>query len=158
MFREMRRYRQAVSRETAINILKNAKRGVLSVIGDNGYPYCIPVNFIYDENDNSIYIHGAKSGHKIDSIRNCNKVSFTTWDNGYKKDDDWAWTVTSVVVFGQGELINDINITTEKVRNIGMKYYPSGEDVETEIKNAIDKVQLICIHVEHMTGKTVHEK
>lgn len=158
MFRKMRRSGQEVSKETAVNILKNASRGVLSVIGDNGYPYGIPVNFVYDEKEKAIYIHGAKSGHKIDSIKNCNKVSFTTWDNGFKKDGDWAWTVTSIVVFGHAELINNINITTEKISHIGLKYYPSSEDVEKEIKSAIDKVQLICVHIEHITGKTVHEK
>lgn len=158
MFRKMRRFNQEVSKEAAIDVLKKSSRGVLSVIGDDGYPYGIPVNFIYDENENSIYIHGAKEGHKIDSIKRCNKVSFTTWDDGFKKEGDWAWTVTSVIVFGHAELIDDINIITDKVRNLGRKYYPSKDEVENEIKNAIDKVLLISLRIDNITGKTIHEK
>ena len=158
MFRKMRRFQQEVSVEKAREVLKEAGRGVLSVIGDDGYPYGIPVNYIYDENDNCIYIHGAKEGHKIDSIKNCSKVSFTAWNKGFKKDGDWAWNITSVIVFGRAELINDINFITEKVRNLGNKYYPSKADVEKEIKSAINHVQLIAVHIEHMTGKQILEK
>ena len=64
--------------EECRQILKTEKRGVLSVIGDNGYPYGIPINFYYDENDGKIYFHCAKEGHKIDAIKNCDKACFTT--------------------------------------------------------------------------------
>ena len=158
MFRSMRRIKQQVSADVCINILKNAKRGVLAVLGDNGYPYALFVNYVYDEKDNAIYIHGAKEGHKIDSIKKCNKVSFTVHDEGYKKEGDWAYTLTSVVIFGKAELISDINITTKKTRDLASRYYPSKDEVEEEIKNGIAHVLLIKINIEHMTGKTIHEK
>ena len=157
-FRPMRRNKQQVSIEACINILKNAKRGVLAVSGDNGYPYALFVNYVYDEKDNAIYIHGAKEGHKIDSIKRCDKVSFTVHDEGYKKEGDWAYTLTSVVLFGKAELINDINITTEKTRDLANRYYPSKDEVEEEIKSGISHVQLIKINIEHVTGKIIHEK
>lgn len=69
MFRKMRRFKQQISNEECVEILKNEKRGVLSVIGDNGYPYGIPLNHYYDEKTNSIFFHGAKEGHKIDAIK-----------------------------------------------------------------------------------------
>ena len=158
LFRPMRRNKRQLSNEVCINILKNAKRGVLAVSGDNDYPYALFVNYVYDEKDNAIYIHGAKEGHKIDSIKRCNKVSFTVHDEGYKKEGDWAYTLTSVVIFGKAELINDINITTEKTRNLANRYYPSKDEVEKEIKSGITHVQLIKINIEHMSGKTIHEK
>jgi len=85
----MRRFKQAVSEEECKKILREAKRGTFSVLGDNGYPYTIPINFYYDEIDNRIYFHGAKEGHKVDSIKKCDKVCFTTWNKGFRKEGRW---------------------------------------------------------------------
>ena len=74
MFREMRRIKQQVSEEECIRILKTERRGVLAMIGEEGYPYAVPVNYFYDESDRKIWIHGAKEGHKIDALRRCGKV------------------------------------------------------------------------------------
>ena len=57
-----------LSEAECIDILKSTKRSVLSVIGDDGYPYGMPINHYYNEEDGKIYFHGAKAGHKIDAI------------------------------------------------------------------------------------------
>ncbi|MBR1444272.1 MAG: pyridoxamine 5'-phosphate oxidase family protein [Firmicutes bacterium] len=158
VFRKMRRKKQEITREECISILKNEKRGVLAVIGDYGYPYAVPVNFYYDENDEKIYIHGAKEGHKIDAVRNCEKVCFTVYNNGVKKDDDWAFYVTSVIVMGKAELVDDDKLTYDKTKAIGLKYYPNKEDVDKELEKYMNKVQIISIGIDHMSGKLVHEK
>lgn len=158
MFRQMRRMRQEVPYEKCQEILKDGNRAVLSVIGDDGYPYGIPVNFSYNEEENCIYLHGAKKGHKIDAIKNCNKVCFTTWDEGYKVPGDWAWYVTSVVAMGRAELVEDPEVVLKEIRKLGLKYFPSEQEVEDEIKSSLSAVQMIAIHIEHMTGKLVHEK
>ena len=72
MFRKMRRFKQQITDEQCIEVLKNAKRGVLSLIGEDG----LPINQWYFEEDGKIYFHGAKEGHKIDAIKACDKVSF----------------------------------------------------------------------------------
>lgn len=72
MFRKMRRYRQQLSQEETISILKSGKTAVLGVLGDDGYPYTVPINYVYA--DGKIYFHGAKSGHKIDAIKRCGRV------------------------------------------------------------------------------------
>ena len=154
----MRREKQGLSKEECIALLKSEKRGVLALSGDDNYPYCIYVNYYYDEKGNAIYLHGSKQGHKIDSIKRNNKVSFTVCNQGVKKNGDWAYTVDSVVIFGKAILIDDIEETTKRVRELANKYYPSKEEVEEEIKKAIEYVQLIKIEVEHMSGKTICEK
>lgn len=73
MFREMRRKRQQLTEAECIEILKRNTSGVLAVSGDNGYPYAVPLNYVYD--GGSVYFHCAKSGHKLDAIRTCDKVS-----------------------------------------------------------------------------------
>lgn len=158
MFRKIRRIKNEISLEEAKNLLRQNKRAAFSVIGDEGYPYTVPIDFYYDEAENRIYFHSAKAGHKIDSIKANDKVCFTTWDDGYKKEGDWAYYVSSCVVFGRARLIEDRALTEEKVRAFALKYYPTAEEVEAEIKRGINGVQLVAIDIEHISGKKVHEK
>ena len=158
MFRKVRKIKNEISVEEAKNLLRNNKRAAFSVNGDDGYPYTIPINFYYDEDENRIYFHSAKRGHKIDSIRANDKICFTTWNDGYIEDGDWAYHVSCCVVFGRAKLIDDFQITEEKVRKFALKYYPSPEEAEKEIQAGIKAVQLVSIEIEHISGKRVHEK
>lgn len=159
MFRPMRRIRQQVSEEECKRILREEKRAAFSVIGDEGYPYTIPVDFYYDEADHCIYLHGAKSGHKIDAMKNCDKVCLTTWNQGYKTEGHWEWNATSVVVFGRAKLLEDKEVWEDKLRKLAIKYYPTAEEAEAEMQAPpIHAVQMIAIEIEHMTGKLVNEK
>lgn len=158
MFRKMRRCKQELSVEECADILNREKRGVLSVIGDDGYPYGVPINYFYDGAANTLYFHGAKEGHKIDAIKNCNKVSFSVWSQTRKGDDGWSWYVDSVIAMGRAELVSDFDKTVEIARKIGMKYYPASDDVEEGIKKAAGRVLIIAVTIEHLSGKSVHEK
>lgn len=158
MFRKVRKIKNEITTEEAKELLRNNKRAAFSVNGDDGYPYTIPIKFYYDEEENKIYFHGAKKGHKIDSIKKNDKVCLTTWNDGYVDDGDWAYHVSSCVIFGRARLVDDIRITEEKIRKFALKYYPSAEEVEEEIKIGIKGVQLVEIEIEHISGKKVHEK
>lgn len=158
MFRPIRRTKNAISDEQAKALLKNEKRGVLAVNGDDGYPFAIPVNFIYDEETERIYIHGAKSGHKVDSIKKNDKICFTVYGNEHFEENDWAPYVQSVVIFGRCNLVSDKAATEKRVRDLGNRYYPDRAEVEEEIKKYLDDVQLYEIVIEHMCGKQIHEK
>ena len=107
MFRAMRRFKQQVSEEECIRVLKEQPRGVLSMIGDDGYPYGIPLDHWYCEEDGKLYFHGAKEGHKIDALTRCDKVSYCVMDEGFRKEGEWALNITSVVVFGRIRFVTD---------------------------------------------------
>ena len=159
MFRPMRRIKQQVSDEECIRILKEEKRAALSVTGDDGYPYTVPIDFYYDESDGRIYLHCAKTGHKIDAIKKCDKVCFTVWTQGYKTEGNWEWNVTSVIVFGRARFIDDRSFWEDKLRKLTEKYYPSAEAVEAAMHiPSVNVVQMMAIDIEHMTGKLVNEK
>lgn len=159
MFRSMRRFKQQVSEEECKRILKEEKRAAFSVIGDNGYPYTVPVDFYYDEEDHCVYLHGAKSGHKIDAINNCNKVCFVTWNQGFKTENNWEWNSTSVVIFGKAKFVDDRELLEDRLRKLTLKYYPTKEEVDEGMKSpSMNAVQMIAIDIEHMTGKLVKEK
>lgn len=157
MFRKMRRIKQQITEEKCIEILKNEPRGILSVIGDDGYPYGMPLNHWYNDEDGHIYFHGAKEGHKIDAIKNCDKVSFCVYDKGYRKEGEWALNINSVIVFGRVRLVTDIEKAKHICRNLTYKFTQDEKYIEDEIAKYADKVQCIEIIPEHMTGKLVNE-
>ena len=66
-FRAMRRFKQQLAQDECESILTKTYRGFLSVNGDMGYPYTVPMNFVYD--NGHIYFHSALEGHKIDAVR-----------------------------------------------------------------------------------------
>jgi len=156
MFRKMRRFKQEIKIEDCTMVLKETKRAVLSMNGDDNYPYSIPVNYIYDEE--KIYIHCALEGYKIDCIKRNDKICFVACDNGYKKEDDWAYNVTSVIIFGRAKLLTDKETVINKLTKIGEKYYPAKSDIENEISKSISRAQIIELNIEHMSGKIVCEK
>ena len=157
MFRKMRRFKQQISNEECIELLKNEKRGVLSVMGENGYPYGIPLNHYYNEGDGKLYFHCAKEDHKLDAIRSCDKVCYTVFDKGYREDGEWAFNVKSVVVFGRIALVTDENKTREICSALCRKFTDDEEYLEYELKNSLPRVQCLELTPEHISGKLVKE-
>ena len=122
MFREMRRFKQQISTEECIRVLKEQPRGVLSMLGDEGYPYGIPLNHWYSEEDGHLYFHCAKTGHKIDAITNYDKVSYCVYDEGYRKEGEWALNINSVVIFGRMKIVEDEDKKRDICINICRKF------------------------------------
>lgn len=159
MFRPLRRKKRAITDKQARELLADCKRGVFAVNGDDGYPYAIPVNYFFDAEHDKIYFHGAKAGHKVDALKRNDKACFTVYGNDWCKDDDWAPYVQSTVVFGRCRLVNDDPAFVEdKIRQLALKYYPSAEEAEEEIRQSIGGVQLYEITIEHLCGKQIQEK
>ena len=157
MFREMRRFKQQISEEECIRILKEQPRGILSMIGDNGYPYGIPLDHWYSEKDNRLYFHCAKTGHKLDAIAACDKVSYCVMDEGYRKDGEWALNINSVVVFGRMRVVEDEDKKQEICTNLVRKFTDDEEYLRRELTNAFPRVNCLELIIEHMTGKLVNE-
>ena len=157
MFRKMRRFKQQISDEECIEVLRSTKRGVLSLVGDDGYPYGIPIDHWYCEDDGKLYFHGAKEGHKIDAIKSCDKVSYCVYDEGYRKDGDWALNIKSVIVFGRIKLVEDEGKAGEICMAIARKFTDDEDYIQKEMTNAFPRVQCLEITPEHMTGKLVKE-
>ena len=157
MFRSMRRFKQQISEAECIEILKAEKRGVLSLIGDDGYPYGLPLSHFYDERDGKIYFHGAKEGHKIDAIKANPKASFCVMDKGFKEEGEWALNIKSVIAFGKISLITDIKKAEEICTRLVQKFTDDKEYLEKELQNALARVQCFEFTIEHMTGKLVKE-
>ena len=157
MFRELSRKNKELTKERCIEILITEKRGVLSVIGDSEYPYGMPMNHFYNADDKSIYFHSGKSGHRIDSLKTHNKVSFCTYTKGYKNDGEWALNIESVIVFGEIEIIDDIKRIKEITEKLSRKFTDDEEYISKEIDSFADKTLLLKLTPEHICGKKITE-
>lgn len=156
-YRKMRRFKQEITREECIEVLKKAPRGVLSMHGENGFPYSVPINQYYDEENGKLYFHGAKEGLKLDLLRENNKVCFTIIDEGYQNEGEWPMHFHSVICLGTIHEVTDHKSFVYHLRKLGNKYYPSEEDVEDLIAKTISRICMLEMDIEKMTGKHVKE-
>ena len=157
MFRELVRKKQQISDEECVRILKEELRGVLSVQGDDGYPYGLPINHYYNEEDGCLYFHSGKTGHKIDAIRRNDKASFCVYDPGFRKEGAWALNIKSVIVFGRIEIIDDRETVYEISRRLSRKFTRDEAYIDAEIARSGPGTLMFRLVPEHMTGKLVNE-
>lgn len=157
MFREMRRGKQLLSREDTIAILKRGTNGVLAVSGDEGYPYAVPVSYVYSEE--KIFFHGARTGHKLDGIARNDKVSFCVVDRDEVIQETYTTQFRSAIAFGRARVLTGDAEKRRALMLLAEKYSP---DMSREKHNeAIDRewapVCVVEIAVEHLTGKEAIE-
>ena len=157
MFRDVARKKQKLETVQIKKILNTEKRGVLSVCGENGYPYGLPINYWYNEENGCIYFHSGKKGHKIDALSSNNRVSFCVYDKGYKKDGEWALNISSVIVFGKIYIVEDIEKSLEIYRNLSFKFTTDIEYINSEIEKFAKDTLCFELRPEHITGKIVNE-
>ncbi len=155
MFRELTRKKQQLTLNECKKILKNEVRGVLAVNGDDGYPYALPINFYFDEENNKIYFHSGKVGHKLDAIAKNNKVSFCVYDKGYHKDGHWSLNIKSVIIFGHIHTVNEWK--DDLIVAFSKRFTDDTEYIYSEIEKFKSNTVLLCLNIEHITGKLVNE-
>ncbi len=157
MFREMIRKKQQLTQEECIDILKKELRGVLSVLEDDDYPYGMPLNHYYCERDGKIYFHSGKLGHKIDAMKRHDKASFCVYDEGFRKEGDWALNIKSVIVFGHIEFIEDVETIYSIAAELSRKFTKDEDYISREIARSGPRTLLFALVPEHITGKLVNE-
>ncbi len=157
MFRELTRKNKAISEEECVKLLKEETRGVLSVLGDGDYPYGMPMNHFYNEEDGCIYFHCGKKGHRLDAIQKHDKVSFCVYDSGVCEDGDWALHVNSVIVFGKLEVIDNMEMIIDISNKLSRKFTQDEAYIQKEIELYAKATLLLKLRPEHMCGKRIKE-
>ena len=158
MFRPIRKKKNEISTDAAKALLRSSRRGVLAVNGDDGYPYAIPINYLYDEENEKIIFHGAKAGHKVDALKKNDKICLTVFGNEMVKEEAWAPFLQSVVVFGRCHLVESQEDAIALVKKFAAKYYPNMDMVHEEAASSGRAVQMFEIQIEHLSGKEVQER
>jgi nitroimidazol reductase NimA-like FMN-containing flavoprotein (pyridoxamine 5'-phosphate oxidase superfamily) len=157
MFRELARKKQKIAEEECIELLVNETRGILSVNGDDGYPYGMPMNHFYNSEDGCIYFHCGKSGHRLDSLKRADKVSFCVCEKGCRNEGEWALNVRSVIVFGRMSIVDDIDEIIRITKKLCYKFTDDEEYIKHEIDNFAKATLLLKLLPEHISGKLVNE-
>ena len=155
-FRPMRRQRQQLSMEESISILQRATSGTLALLGDNDYPYAVPLSFVY--HDGSLYFHSAVTGHKVDAIRRHDKASFCVIDKDEVHGERYTTFFRSVIAFGHVCIIEDADEKIATARLLGNRYNPNQDEaLEKELENALHRMVMLRMKIEHLTGKEAIE-
>ena len=151
-FRKMRRFRQELSADVCVDILKREPRGVLAVSGDGGYPYAVPISYVFSEG--KLYFHSALSGHKVDAIRSCDRASFCVVAQDYVKPELYTTFFRSVIAFGRIHIVDDEAEKLAAARLLGNRYNPhQDEALQKELENGLARMLVIRLDIEHLTGK-----
>ena len=157
MFRELTRKNKAATREECIRLLENEKRGVLSVQGDDGYPYGMPMNHWYDAETGCLWFHCGHGGHREDALQRCSKVSYCVYDEGYTTPGSWVKHVLSVIVFGRMEIIDDQAEVIRVASALTRKFTMDERYLQKELENFAHETRLLKLTPEHICGKHVTE-
>ncbi len=156
MFRELRRKSQLLSKEETIEILKSNTSGTLACFGDDGYPYAVPLSYVYS--NNKIYFHCALEGHKIDAIKKNEKVSFSVIHQDKILPEKFTTCYKSVILFGKAHIIDNPQKIHSSIYELSKKYSNcSDTEIQKEIEKFANKFYMVEITIEHMTGKEAIE-
>lgn len=152
MFRPMRRTAQLLPQAETEAILQNSTCGVLALLGDDDYPYAVPLNHVYVEG--TLYFHGAMEGHKADAVKKHAKASFCA----IAKDDVDAPTLStryqSVIAFGKIRIVEDEAEKKAAILALSDHFAPAfREKAEQEIAESWHHLCLFALDIEHLTGK-----
>lgn len=156
MFREMRRNGQQMSREESVEVLMRGTSGVLALTGDDGYPYAVPLSYVYG--GGKIYFHCAATGHKIDAIARSDKASFCVVDKDEIVPDKYTTFFRSVIVFGRIRVMDDLEKKRAAIELLAERYSPGNpENTAKEIDGAFARLCMLEMEIEHLTGKEAVE-
>ncbi len=158
VFPSLKRIKQALTNDECSALLKKEKRGVLSLIGTNGYPYAFPINHYFDETKNTLFFHCGKIGYKLDCIERDPKACFTVTEHGERKDGEWWLTARSAIAFGKIEILTDPMKISDISRKLSEKFTDDKAYVEEEIEKYLSQTILLSMKIEHLSGKRVKEK
>ena len=156
MFREMRRKNQLLTDEECIEILNSSTSGSLALLGDNDYPYSVPISYVY--NDGKLYFHSALTGHKIDAVNRYNKASFCVIAQDKVVPEKYTTYFRSVIAFGKIRVIDNDAEKLRAIEILAEKYSPQlAEGRKKEIEDNFSRMCMIELDIEHMTGKEAKE-
>lgn len=154
--REMRRFKQALTRSECGEVLERGTSGVLAVTGDGGYPYAVPISYVWQ--DGKVYFHCAVAGHKLDAIRADSRVSFCVIDQDQVMPEEYTTYFRSVIIFGRARILEDPAEKRRAIEVLAQKYRPGfPEEMAAEIDGAWNRLCLVELTAEQVTGKQARE-
>lgn len=154
--RKMRRFKQALTMEQCVDVLERGTSGVLAVTGDGGFPYAVPVSYVWQ--DGKVYFHSAVTGHKIDAIRADSRVSFCVIDQDQVVPEKYTTYFRSVILFGRARILEEAGEKRRAIEALSEKYRPGfPKEMAAEIDGSWDRFCMVELTAEQVTGKQARE-
>ena len=153
----LRRAEKRMETEKALEFVRQASTGRLATIGQDGYPYCIPLLFVWMEN--SIFLHGTNAvGHLRRNIDHSARVCFEVDETGEVFDYgrfecDSGIAFRSVVIFGNIHVVDETAVKQAFCERLIEKY---GKPASTRPKNFFPRLDWISVYrldIERISGK-----
>ena len=157
MFRPLLRSGQGLEEARCLELLEEQKRGVLSVNGDDGYPYAMPMNHFYCRENGKIYFHSGNVGHRLEAVKRSDKVCFCVHDEGVRKPGSWPLYFQSVIVFGRLRVVEDRDTVSRITAALSRKFTDDETYIQDEITKHLHRTVLLELTPEHICGKRVEE-
>ena len=157
MFKEMRRHKQLLSAEETAAVLNRGTSGVLALSGEDGYPYAVPLSYVFD--GEKLYFHSAKAGHKLEALRRCPKASFCVIGQDQVVPEEYTSYYRSVIAFGTVRILEDDDEIRRAIEALSVKYAPEDTPAGRDrvIDRAWDRLCILELTVDHMSGKQALE-
>lgn len=150
MFPEMRRKKQQLSNEETEEIFRRGSHGVLALLGNEGWPYALPISYVY--NGGKLYFHCALAGHKLEAIAREPRASFCVVDADEVIPELFTSAYRSAIAFGRLRVLENREEIIGALELLCGKYSP-GLDTTEEIEKFLNSVCVLEMSVEHMSGK-----
>ena len=157
MFKEMRRHKQLLNAEETAAVLNRGTSGVLALSGEDGYPYAVPLSYVFD--GDKLYFHSAKAGHKLEALRRCPKASFCVIDQDQIVPEEYTTYFRSVIAFGTVRILEEDGEKRAAIEKLAVKYAPAGsrENRDSAIDREWAPLCMLEMPVEHLSGKEAIE-
>lgn len=152
MFPEMRRKAQQLPEDEARALLEAGSAGVLSLAGPQGYPYGVPLSYLYREG--KLYFHTAVQGTKVEAVRRNPKASFCVIAADRVDPERFTTHYASVIAFGRVRILEEPGKIQRAMEGLGAKYSPGLEEAaRREILDSAGHFLVLELEIEHLTGK-----
>ncbi len=156
MEKKMRCFKQLLSEEESLQILRSTTSGVLALCGEDRQPYGVPLSHVYD--NGKLYFHSALSGHKVDLIKQNSNASFTVIAKDEIHPETYTTYFQSVIIFGKIRIVENDSEKKHLLEILGRRCNPNDEDsLSEEIKKGLNRCLALEMTIERMTGKQAIE-
>ena len=149
----MRRRERRMGDADARALLRACAYGVLSVVGEDGAPYGVPLNYVYAEEEGALFFHCAQEGRKLDGIRREDRVSFAVVGRSEVDAPRFTTLYSSVIAAGRARLVEAENEKRLRLRQLCEALTPGQARMAEVIEGHLQKVAVVRVDIETLSGK-----
>lgn len=148
----MRRFKQQLTDDQSIDILRSTTSGVVSLCGEDKQPYGVPLSHVYSSG--KLYFHSALNGHKVDLIGQNARACFTVIAQDEIHPETYTTYFRSVIAFGTIRVIVDDAEKMRAIELLGRRCTPNDDEgLAKEIASGFKRCLMLEMSIDRLSGK-----